>query len=101
MTLTELLSMPKGITVEEYERLLKQKENLYRRISGLTEKILTEEDSIFVLSDEVGSDRYNKHVEAKKKFELLLNDCYAIVNEYESKIFKTILDKLRDRILGV
>ena len=69
MTLTELLSMPKGVTVEEYERLLKQKENLYRRISGLTEKILTEEDSIFVLSDEVGSDRYNKHVEAKKKFE--------------------------------
>ena len=39
--------------------------------------------------------------ESKKKFALLLNDCYDIVDKYGSKIFKTILDKLRDRILGV
>ena len=39
--------------------------------------------------------------EAKKKFELLLNDCYAIVNKYNSRIFESILNKLRDRILGV
>ena len=39
--------------------------------------------------------------EAKKKFELLLNDCYAIVNKYNSRIFENILNKLRDRILGV
>ena len=39
--------------------------------------------------------------EAKNKFELLLNDCYVIVNKYDSKIFRVILDKLRDRILGV
>lgn len=39
--------------------------------------------------------------EARKKFQLLLTDCYAIVEKYDSKIFKEILDKLRDRILGV
>ena len=39
--------------------------------------------------------------EAKNKFRLLLDDCYDIVKKYDSEIFKTILDKLRDRILGV
>ena len=39
--------------------------------------------------------------EARKKFRLLLNDCYDIVEKYDSEIFKSILDKLRDRILGV
>ena len=38
--------------------------------------------------------------EAKKKFSLLINDCYDIVDKYKSEIFKNILDKLRDRILG-
>jgi geranylgeranyl diphosphate synthase type II len=39
--------------------------------------------------------------EAKKKFSLLINDCYVIVDKYKSKILKNILDKLIDRILGV
>ena len=39
--------------------------------------------------------------EAKKKFSLLINYCYVIVDKYESKILRDILDKLRDRILGV
>ena len=39
--------------------------------------------------------------EAKKKFSLLINDCYDIVNKYNSRIFVEILDKIRDRILGV
>ena len=37
---------------------------------------------------------------AKNKFRLLINDCYDIVNKYNSQIFKQILDKLNDRILG-
>lgn len=39
--------------------------------------------------------------EARNKFKLLLDNCYVIVDKYDSKIFKDILDKLRDRILGV
>ena len=38
---------------------------------------------------------------AKEKFELLINDCYDIVDKYKSDIFRSILNKLRDRILGV
>lgn len=38
---------------------------------------------------------------AKDKFELLINDCYDIVDKYKSDIFRDILNKLRDRILGV
>ena len=39
--------------------------------------------------------------EAKKKFSLLISDCYDIVNKYNSEIIRSVLDKLRDRILGV
>ena len=39
--------------------------------------------------------------EAKNRFNLLLNECYDIVDKYKSEIFRNILDKLRDRILGV
>ena len=38
---------------------------------------------------------------AKEKLNLLIQDCYDIVREYDSKILEQILDKLRDRILGV
>ena len=38
---------------------------------------------------------------AKEKFSLLINDCYGIVDKYNSQIFREILDKLRRRILGV
>ena len=38
---------------------------------------------------------------AKYKFKLLINDCYDIVDKYKSDIFRDILNKLRDRILGV
>lgn len=38
---------------------------------------------------------------AKEKFSLLINDCYGIVDKYNSQIFREILDKLRSRILGV
>lgn len=38
--------------------------------------------------------------EAVNKFNLLINNCYDIVNKYDSKILRGILDKLKNRILG-
>ena len=35
---------------------------------------------------------------AKRKFNYLINECYDIINKYDSKIFKEILDKLKTRI---
>ena len=37
---------------------------------------------------------------AKEKFADLISDCYVIIERYESRIFKEILDKLNNRILG-
>ena len=37
---------------------------------------------------------------AKEKFLSLINECYGIINKYESKIYTDILDKLKARILG-
>ncbi len=39
--------------------------------------------------------------EAKNKFHLLIEDCYDIINKYNSIVIKEILDKLKNRILGV
>ena len=38
--------------------------------------------------------------EAKCKFKTLIDECYDIIEKYDSKIFREILDKLKKRILG-
>ncbi len=38
---------------------------------------------------------------AKKHFEDIIKKCYVIIDKYDTKIFREILDKLRNRILGV
>lgn len=36
--------------------------------------------------------------EAKRKFSYLIQECYDIIDKYNSKIFKEILDKLKNRV---
>ena len=69
MTLTELLAMPKGISLEEYEFLIKKKNKLERQITKASNDIYDAEDSLEVLADEVDSDRYNKYLSKKQKAE--------------------------------
>ena len=38
--------------------------------------------------------------EAKSKFISLIDECYVIINEHSSDIIKSILDKLKNKILG-
>ena len=82
------------------------KHGINQKVDGGTLKISTFEE----LGKTVGKDKKSGKLtyislygleEARQKFQLLLEDCYAIVEKYNSKIFKEILDKLRDRILGV
>ena len=40
-------------------------------------------------------------VEAKNKFNTLIQECYVIIDKYHSKVFKEILDKLTERLAGV
>ena len=67
MTIAEALSIPKGMNFEEYEKLLKEKQKLEKQIAKASDTIQSEIDSLEVLSDEVGSERYNKHLQSKQK----------------------------------
>ena len=69
MTITEALSIPKGMKFEEYDKLLKEKKKLHTRIRNLSNKIQDEEFSLEVLEDEKGSDRYNNHLQSKQNAE--------------------------------
>lgn len=69
MTLTEFLSAPKGMNIETYEQLLKDKQKLEKQIAKANSIIYDEEDSLEILADEVGSERYNRHLESKQRAE--------------------------------
>ena len=70
MTLEEMLAMPKGMKFEEYESLLKDKQRLEMQIRKASDIIFAENDSLEVLADEIGSERYNKHLANKQKAEV-------------------------------
>lgn len=69
MTFEELLNMPKGMSIEEYSKLLKKRKRINNRITKVCNLIYDEEDSLDILSDEIGSDRYNRHLKKKQELE--------------------------------
>ena len=69
MNLSEFMNIPVGMSIKEYESLLEERNKLEKQIRKASNKIYDEEDSLQVLADEVGSDRYNKHLENKQKWE--------------------------------
>lgn len=69
MTLTDFLSIPKGMNMATYEQLLKDKQKLEKQIAKANSIIYDEEDSLEILADEVGSERYNRHLADKQKAE--------------------------------
>lgn len=58
MTMTELLSWPKDISLEEYQRQLRREKRKNGRIRKLSEEAYDIEDALQVLEDEKGSERY-------------------------------------------
>lgn len=60
MTLSEFLSMPKGIKPDEWESELKRKNKINNQLRKLNTERYDLLDALDVLKDEVGSDRYNK-----------------------------------------
>ena len=92
--------------LEELDEFAKKFGLAFQIYDDIMDEISTFEE----LGKTVGKDRNNGKLtyvslygleKSKKKFGLLLNDCYDIVDKYGSDIFRSILDKLRDRILGV
>ena len=62
MTLKDLLLMPAGMDIEEYQIKLKSINNAEKRLKTLSNKLYDEEGSLEVLADEIGSERYNRHL---------------------------------------
>lgn len=60
MTLSEFLSMPKGMKPDELEAELKRKNKINNQLRKLSTERYDLLDALDVLKDEVGSDRYNK-----------------------------------------
>ena len=86
MTITEALSIPKGMNFEEYGQLLKDKQKLEKQIEKASDTIQSEIDSLEVLSDEVGSERYNKHLQNKQKSEAKREKAQAKLQTIKERI---------------
>lgn len=69
LTFAEFLTIPKGMDFEEYDKLLDSKRKLEKQIVKTSETIYSEEDSLEILADEIGSERYNRHLKNKQKAE--------------------------------
>ena len=69
MTLEEMLKMPKGMDIEEYNKLLKKQKSIKKRLTKVSNLIYEENDSLDVLIDEIGSNRYNRHLEKLQELE--------------------------------
>lgn len=87
MTMAEVLSIPKGMNFEEYGQLLNDKQKLEKQIAKASDTIQSEIDSLEVLSDEAGSERYNKHLQSKQKAE-------AKREKAQAKL-QTIIERIR------
>lgn len=61
MTIHELLTMPVGYLPDEWEKELKRRKNVEKRVRKLSDEIDGEVESLEVLRDELGSERWNKH----------------------------------------
>lgn len=86
MTLVELLAMPKGMNPMEYEKLLKDKQKLERQIRKVSDTIFDEKESLDILADEAGSERYSKHLANKQKAEAKREKAIAKLKQIETKL---------------
>lgn len=60
MTLSEFLSMPKGMKPDEWKAELRCKDKINNQLRKLNTERYDLLDALDVLKDEIGSDRYNK-----------------------------------------
>ena len=59
MTIQDILSMPKGMTPEQWEKELKRRERIRQKLHRLSVERDCYADKLDVLSCEEGSERYN------------------------------------------
>lgn len=86
MTITEMLAMPKGMSVVEYDALLKEKKRLEKRLRKAGSVIDDENASLEVLVDEVESDRYQRHLLNKQKYEKIRDKALEKLRQLEERL---------------
>lgn len=69
MTLKQFMEWDGTIPFEEWDAECKRRLNVCEKIRKLADKIQEADDALSVLSDEVGSDRWQKWQEQRKKAE--------------------------------
>lgn len=98
-----------GVSDEELE-LLDNFASKFGLAFQIYDDIMDEISSFEELGKTIGKDKNSGKLtyvslygleEAKSKFSSLIQECYGIIEKYNSKIFTEMLNKLRDRILGV
>ena len=67
MTLQDIMSMPKGMTPEQWEKELKRRERIQKKLYRLSLERDDYQDKLDVLSCEEGSERYNRTKEQLNK----------------------------------
>ena len=86
MTITEVLNIPKCMSFTEYEKLLEEKKKLEKQIAKASDIIQSENGSLEVLADEVGSDRHNKHLQTRQKAEIKRKKAQAKLKDIIGKL---------------
>lgn len=90
MNLTEFLMFNGGPDkFEEYQKLLAKRDRLRARITGLSNKVFDEEDSLSVFTGELSErdkELYSKHLEAKEEYEQKRDRTYERLYDIERKI---------------
>ena len=108
------LAIRSGAIIANADEVVLNKLDVFAQKFGLAfqiyDDIMDEISSFEELGKTVGKDKKSGKLtyvslygldEAKQKLRLLIQECYDIVNEYGSTIFEQILDKLKERVLGV
>ena len=80
MTIQDILSMPKGMTPEQWGRELKRRERIRQKLHRLSVERDCYQDKLNVLSCEEGSKRYNF---AKKQLSRITADIEKLRKEIE------------------
>ena len=81
MTIQDLLNMPKGISLEEWEKRIKKRDSLRKRIRYLCNKRSDIMDVLDVLQDEMGSERWNVKMDLLSEMN---NKIRVLENELEN-----------------
>ena len=81
MTIQDLLNIPKGISLEEWEKRIKKRDLLHKKIKTLWNKHYDIVDALDVLQDEMGSERWNAKRDLLSEVD---NKIKVLVNELEN-----------------